>query len=686
VSTDPYKYFRIEARELLDGLGEGLLKLEKDTRDKELVPRLLRLAHTLKGASRVVKLAEVAEQTHALEGALEPYRDGLQPMPADRFAGMLGLLDAIRKGITSIDAPGDGDGALPRAARAEETLETVRVEVGEMNDLLEGVAEATVQVRGLQSEGAALDRAQRAAQLLVDLLGSRRLDESGAAAGIASVAKARGLAEELQRSLGRIQRSVSSGAGQAARELSAVRDAANRLRLLPASSVFAPLGRVCQDAAQSLHKSVSFHTSGGAHRLDAHVLLALRDVLLQLVRNAVAHGIEAPSERVLSGKSSTGRVDVEVERRGARVVFRCRDDGRGIDVDALRRVAVSRGLLSAAEASRLSLDGAVELILRGGLTTTGTVTEVSGRGIGLDAVRETAARLKADVTARSERGRGTTIEIIVPVALSSLPVLKVEMGGTAASIPLESVHRTLRLNDRDVVRSGDHDSIVHDGQAIPFAFLSNALFKQPRTRGSGACSAVVVGSGSAFAALGVDRLLGTESVIVRPIPAEAGAEPIVAGASLDAEGHPELVLDPDRLVAAVRVEATARVDPNVTRRPPLLVVDDSLTTRMLEQSILESAGFEVDLAASAEEALAKAAARRYGVFIVDVEMPGMDGFDFVARTRADPVLRETPAILLTSRSSEEDRQRGRDVGAHAYMVKGEFDQGHLLQLIRGIIG
>jgi two-component system, chemotaxis family, sensor kinase CheA len=686
VSTDPYKYFRIEARELLDGLGEGLIQLEKDTRDKELVPRLLRLAHTLKGASRVVKLADVAEQTHALEGALEPYRDGSRPMPHDEVAGVLGVLNALRKRIGSIDAPGDGDGALPRAARAEETLETVRVEVGEMNDLLEGVAEATVQVRGLQNEGAALERAERAAQLLVDLFSPRRLDESGSPAGSPSAARARGLAEELLRSLGGIQRSVSSGAAQAARELSAVRDAANRLRLLPASSVFAPLERVCQDAAQSLHKSVGFHTSGGTHRLDAHVLLALRDVLLQLVRNAVAHGIEAPSERVLSGKPPVGRVDVEVERRGARVVFRCRDDGRGIDVDALRRVALSRGLLSAAEAASLSLDRAVELILRGGLTTTRTVTEVSGRGIGLDAVRETAARLKADVTAHSERGRGTTLEICVPVALSSLPVLRVEMGDTAASIPLESVQRTLRLNDSDVVRSGDHDSILHDGQAIPFAFLSTALFKHASARPSGARSAVVVGSGSALAAVGVDRLLGIESVIVRPVPAEAAAEPIVAGASLDAEGHPQLVLDPERLVTAVRVEAAAYVDRDAARRPPLLVVDDSLTTRMLEQSILESAGFEVDLAASAEEALGKAAARRYGVFIVDVEMPGIDGFDFVARTRADPVLRETPAILLTSRSSEADRQRGRDVGARAYMVKGEFDQGHLLQLIRGIIG
>jgi two-component system chemotaxis sensor kinase CheA len=196
---------------------------------------------------------------------------------------------------------------------------------------------------------------------------------------------------------------------------------------------------------------------------------------------------------------------------------------------------------------------------------------------------------------------------------------------------------------------------------------------------------VVVQSGSSWAAVGVERLLGTANVVVRPLPEMVDSIAVVAGASLDAEGNPQLVLDPAGLVAAARAGAEARPAPAPAARAPILVIDDSLTTRMLEQSILESAGFDVDVAVSAEDALVKARDRRYGLFVVDVEMPGMDGFEFVERTRADPVLRETPAILVTSRSAPEDRRRGEQAGARGYILKGEFDQVHLLHTIQRLI-
>jgi len=197
---------------------------------------------------------------------------------------------------------------------------------------------------------------------------------------------------------------------------------------------------------------------------------------------------------------------------------------------------------------------------------------------------------------------------------------------------------------------------------------------------------VVVRSGSALAAFGVERLLGITHVVVRPLPALAAADPVVACASIDADGSPQLMLDPAGLVAAAARNRTLAAEVAEPARLPVLVVDDSLTTRMLEQSILESAGYEVDLASSAEEALAKAQLRRYGMFLVDVEMPGMDGFEFVTRTRADPVLRAVPAILVTSRSSPEDRRRGTEAGARGYIMKSEFDQGQLLECIRELAG
>jgi two-component system chemotaxis sensor kinase CheA len=228
--------------------------------------------------------------------------------------------------------------------------------------------------------------------------------------------------------------------------------------------------------------------------------------------------------------------------------------------------------------------------------------------------------------------------------------------------------------------------VAHRGALLPFLPLARLLGRAapppaPRRFWSG----VVVDAGGRQVVVGADRLGGATEVVVRPLPAHVEALPAVAGAFLDAEGNPRLILDPAGLLAVTREVAASAEEAAPARRPPILVIDDSLTTRMLEQSILESAGYEVELAVSAEEALEKARGRRYGLFIVDVEMPGMDGFEFVRLTRADATFASIPAILVTSRSAAEDRRRGVDVGASAYIVKGEFDQGRLLAAIEDLV-
>jgi two-component system chemotaxis sensor kinase CheA len=265
--------------------------------------------------------------------------------------------------------------------------------------------------------------------------------------------------------------------------------------------------------------------------------------------------------------------------------------------------------------------------------------------------------------------------------------LVLDAGGLLYSLPLDAVRQTLRLRSGDIARSSERDSIVVEGEAVPFMPLASLFGGAASATLGRAWSAVVVQAGPQRAAIGVDRLVGTSSVVLRPLPRLAGSVPAAAGASLDAEGNPRLVLDPRGLVEAARASrGSAALEAPAAARAPVLIIDDSLTTRMLEQSILESAGYTVDLAESAEEGLAKARRASYGLFLVDVEMPGMDGFTFVAQTRADPALRAVPAILVTSRHSTEDRRRGVEAGAHAYVVKGEFDQGHLLRTIRLLIG
>jgi two-component system chemotaxis sensor kinase CheA len=476
-------------------------------------------------------------------------------------------------------------------------------------------------------------------------------------------------------------------------ELAEIREATRRLRLFPAHSMFPSLDRAVRDAAEALGTRVELQTSGGDIRLDAHVLGAVRDSLTQIVRNAVTHGIESQAERRAAGKAAVGRVQVHVERRGSHVRFVCSDDGRGIDVEAVRRAAVATGRVGESVAQSMSPEQVISLLStskrgneRAGLTTSRNLTELSGRGIGLDIVRATASRLKGDMSIRSEAGRGATIEIQVPISVASLQGLIVECAGSISAIPLDCVRRTLRVTDSDVARAADRDSILDDGRSIPFFALHRALDRTSiETRGARSWSAIIVEDDNRRVAVGVDSLRGTSTIVMQTLPALVGADAIISGASLDAEGNPLLVLDPAGLVAAAERGRGVLVRDAGATRAPILVIDDSLTTRMLEQSILESAGYEVEVATSAEEALAKAQGRRYCLFIVDVEMPGMDGFEFVTMTRANPSLRDIPAILVTSRNAPEDRRRGEQAGAAAYIIKSEFDQNRLLQTIRLLI-
>lgn len=677
---DPYRYFRIEARELLDQLGRGTLALEKTAGDPQAVPRLLRLTHTLKGAARVVKQRGIADAAHAIEEVLAPLRESSQPVQRTQIDQVLAQLDDMAVHLATLAAPPEAAGTGLPAAVPAATPEPGPSggDSTEREALLDGLAQTHAQVTALR-QGVATARRARA---LVDLLAAPSTPVQSTPLQPA--------AEELRSLLGGLEQRLATSLDQIDRELQQVRDTAEQLHLVPAATLFVPLERTVRDAAQALGRHVVFEGQGGDVRLDAQVLGLLQGALVQMVRNAVAHGIEPAAQRLAAGKPPQGRVRLEVARQGRRVVFICSDDGAGVDLDAVRRAAARTGGPAALPQALDHLDAQalLHLLLQGGLSTAPQVTEMAGRGIGLDLVRDVAQRLGAELTVHTAAGQGTRLQMTVPVSMAALQVLEVQAAGTVAAIPLDGVRCTLRHDLRQIARTAQGDSLVHDGQALPFISLARVLHAaapgSAGTRASGRGSAVIVQGAHGLAAIGVDRLLGAASVVMRPLPEFTPADYVVAGASLDARGQPQLVLDPEGLVQQAR-RAGAQPVPAAPERAPVLVVDDSLTTRMLEQSILESAGYLVHAAVSAEDALERARQQRYALFLVDVEMPGMDGFGFVERTRADPQLRDVPAILVTSRASPEDRRRGQEVGAQGYIVKSEFAQAEFLQRVQELV-
>jgi two-component system chemotaxis sensor kinase CheA len=679
---DPYRYFRLEGRELLDQFGQGILELERGEGNTALLQRLLRLAHTLKGAARIVKQQEIADRAHAIEDALLPFRDGTDAVAREQIDAVLKHLDEIGQRLQSLLPVESADAPAQNRPADDDGVRLVRADVMEIDAVLDGVLEAHALLNGLRDSAGAVQQVQRLVEILLAELapavgaehgGQRRLNAERAAS----------TTEELRRGVVSLERKLGSAVDQLDRELRQLRDTAEQLRLVPATTLLTALERTARDTAQALSKEIRFEGTGGEIRLDSHVLATIQGALTQIVRNAVAHGTESKAERQSLGKPDAGCVSVDVFRRGRQIVFKCHDDGRGLDFAAVQRIAVRRRLLGA-NAGELDVEELVRLLLRGGISTSRTVTEVSGRGIGLDVVREALDRLAGEVIVRTKPHQGMTFELVVPPSLLSTDALIMMASTTKAAVPLDAVRGSIRLTANEMSAATSGMSVLYGKRAIPFVSLTKAL-EGARVAAGRTWTAVVVEGSAGLAAFGVDRLLGTARVVVRPLPEYAHADAVVAGVFLDAEGNPQLVLDPEGLAAeAYRCENVSLEE--APPRRPVLVVDDSLTTRMLEQSILESAGYEVDVALSAEEAIACARRKRYSLFLVDVEIPGMDGFSFIRHVRSDPAIHDIPAILVTSRAAAEDRQRGRDVGAQGYIVKSEFNQVELLTLIRPLTG
>jgi len=455
------------------------------------------------------------------------------------------------------------------------------------------------------------------------------------------------------------------------------------------------VGRAARDAARAAGKDVALTVEGGDVELDRSVLEWLKAPLVHLVTNAVGHGVEAPAARAEAGKPPAGRVKVTAALRGDQVEVVVDDDGGGLDAEALRAAARSRGYDERADPRALA-----DLIFQPGFSTAAAVTHVSGRGVGLDVVKSRVEGLLGTIGVETEPGRGTRFTLTVPLTLTALRALLVRAGGETFALGTAAVRRLTRVGPADLHPVGGRPTLVQGGRPIPLVTLAEAL-GLPATPATAPARpgdpppakrpAVVVAAGDRLVAFLVDELVAEQEIIIKTLGPRVRRVRNLSGATILPSGRVALVLNAVSLVrdAMARGPAAAVPDPAAARTPParrrLLVVDDSLTTRTLEQSILEAAGYEVATAVDGEDGWRVLNQRGADLLVTDVDMPRMDGFALCEAVRASPRFARLPVVLFSSRGDDGDKARGNEVGADAYIVKGTFDQKELLATVAQLL-
>lgn len=685
--ADVRALFAQEAEGRLATLGQLLLRLETAGQDDELIRSVFRELHTLKGSSAVAGLDEVSRVAHELEEIVDELRSGTRTATPELIDALLQGTDRLAAGIAGA-LDGSGGPAIPSgpAVLMQPTPPpppaAPRTPVTRPGAVTPVPAAAPDPGPASGAPGALNPPTTAAGDSGgVVLVPTERLDELTRLIGESASAHLR-VGRMLKDSYG-LDPASSPEYNELSRSLNGLQDRVMRTRMVPVATITDKLQRAVRDLARSQGKRVRWDARGTDTELDRGVLNQLSDALLHLIRNAVDHGIELPADREAAGKPPEATLRLHAMQLGSEVIIAVTDDGRGIDLDRVREGAARQGV----DTDGLSEQELLELTFRSGLSTTTFVTDVSGRGVGLDVVRTSVEASRGRVEVRSRAGLGTEFRVVVPITLAVLRCLLVEAGGQQFALPF---HRVLLSQDARAagrLSAEGRPAVWVDERPVPVSTLAETLGIDPGQTSDGPI--VVLTDTARRHAFRIDRLVDQRDVVLKGLSRLLPHLPAVAGASIEPDGSVLLVLDPpgliQRALQAGRT-ATAPLPPPAARPGRILVVDDALTVRELQRSILERAGFEVRMATDGRDALARLAEEPSDLILTDIEMPNLDGFGLTEAVRADPRLANVPVLILSSRSSDADRQRGLDVGADGYIVKSGFDESGLLASVNRLLG
>jgi len=469
------------------------------------------------------------------------------------------------------------------------------------------------------------------------------------------------------------------------------------LRLLPLATIFNLFPRMVRDLARQQGKQVELIIEGGDTRADKRILEEMKDPLMHMIRNAIDHGVELPEARERVGKSHTARIWLRGYQTPTSIVLEVADDGKGLDLDNIKRTAVQRGLCRTEELAAMTPEQIQSLIFAPGFSTRTLVTEVSGRGVGLDVVRTNVERLKGSVLVESTPGQGTTLRVQMGITLATAHVLILQVNGIAYALPVEFVETTLLIQAAQIFSIEGRQAIALNGQPISVVPLAD-LLELPQTcamsqdnvaHRSDSSACIILRIGQERLGVLVDALLDEQDVVLKPQSKLLKRVRNVSGATILGTGEVCMVLNPVDLLKSLQKRAIARtLQPAVQeapRKPVVLLVEDSIATRTQEKRILEGAGYEVVTAVDGVDGFNKLRTRQFDAIVTDIEMPNLDGLSLTSKIRQQREYSELPIILVTSLASEDDKRRGAEAGANAYITKGGFDQKALIETLRLLV-
>lgn len=744
--------FKLEADEHLQALNELVLKLEKTKAAapaQVLIEDIFREAHSLKGASRAVDASVIESLAHGIENVFSAAkRQEIEPSP-DLYDLLYEALDAITAALKALAegvepsrntddllsrlesagqgklesksrASGDGGRAAapksvqkpimksaePAAPKSKAgniaTEETIRVSTKKLDALMIHVEELLVSK--IRTE-------QRLAELKEiktflnnwnkDWLKTRGVYDRFRRHGDSDFDDIIAFLGDNQQNLkttwietDRLLQDFSKDTLRMSLITEDLQEDIRRVRMLSVATIFNGYGRMVRDLARDQGKQVELVISGEDTELDKKVIEGIKDPLMHMLRNSVDHGIEKPEARLAKGKPAQGTIRLRASQQGSGIVVEVEDDGVGIDVEKVKTVAMGRGLISLQELKTMGDEDARYLIFQSGFSTASAVSNVSGRGVGLDVVKSNIEQLNGLVSIGVSQAGGTKFSISLPLTLSTSRVLLVNCRNETFAVPTSAVERIIRVKKSDVYTVGTNETIDIGGRSLSLVRLGDLLELPAKTteETDDKLSVIILGATEKRVAFAVDSLEGETEIVIKSLGKMIARVRNVSGATILGTGKVVIILNVADMIKASKNYARSaggadeiNADTTVVATKTILVVDDSITTRILEKNILESAGYNVCLANDGLEALETLRTRHCDLVISDVDMPRMNGFAFTTKVRHDERLRDLPVILVTALDSPTDRERGLESGADAYMVKHDFDQRSLLDTIEQLI-